>query len=246
MKNLTTLFTASLFVTAFIAQAQQIQTDRPNETESPTAITPGHLQIESGLSFEKQDDQKTFEVPQAVFRYGIFKNAEIRIESAFKTDQDQEEKHAGIAPLILGAKYHIANHKGIMPDLALLARVSIPWMADNAFKEPNYSPEIRMLAQHELSKLTHVGYNLGIKWTAETAHPEYIYTLSADHSLTKKIKLVAEAYGFAEPDHHAQNSADISVLYVFQKNMQFDIIAGSGIMHTPKHKFVEIGVSYKL
>ncbi|KRD57890.1 hypothetical protein ASE40_16170 [Flavobacterium sp. Root935] len=246
MKKIKKLLTAGLFCFTCIAEAQQIQTDRPNETESPAVITTRHIQIESGFSFEKEDDDKTFEVPNAVFRYGVFKNAEIRIESAFKIDHKEQEQHSGIEPLIVGAKYHITNHKGLIPDLALLARVSIPWLADNAFQEPKYSPEIRMLAQHELSKSSHLGYNMGVKWLAETAHPEYIYTLSADHALTKKIKLVAEAYGYAESHHHAQNTADIAVLYVLQKNMQLDIMAGSNIMHSPQQKFVEIGLSYKL
>ncbi|WP_029270021.1 transporter [Flavobacterium sp. KJJ] len=246
MKKITKLLTFILFCFAFTAKAQQIQTDRPNETESPTAIKVHHLQIESGFSYEKQDDEKTFEIPQAVFRYGLFKNAEIRIETAFKINEEQQEKHDGIDPIVIGAKYHLIDHKGLMPDLALLSRVSIPWMADNAFQDPKYSPEIRMLAQHELSKSSHVGYNMGIKWLAETAHPEYIYTLSADHALTKKIKLVAEAYGFTESHHHAQNSADIALLYVLKKNMQLDIMCGSGIMHSPKEKYVEIGLSYVL
>lgn len=233
---------------SYICSAQQIQTDRPNETENPGTITPHRLQVESGFSFEKEDDEKTFNVPEIVFRYGIFKNAEIRVETALKAlDQENTDKQFGIEPVKVGAKYHIVDHKGIaIPDLALLARVSIPWMADNAYKEEKYSPEIRLLAQNTLSKTWHLGYNLGIQWLPENLQPEYIYTLSADHSLSKKCKVFVEAYGFTEAHHHADNSADAGVLFVITQNLQLDFMAGTGIMHSPSKKFAEVGVSLRI
>lgn len=244
MKKFRKFILLSSLIISYTSSAQQIQTDRPNETEGPSTISAHHLQVETGFSFEKQDDEKTFEVPALVMRYGLFKNAEFRLESAFKIEDEQNSQ--GIQPLVVGFKYHVLDHKGILPDLALLGRVSIPWLADNAYQEENYSPEIRLLAQHSLSKTTHLGYNIGIEWLADTARPEYIYTLSVDHSLNKKIKLIAEAYGFTEPHHHAQNSADVAVLYLLKNNMQLDVIAGSGIMNSPQSKFIELGFSFKI
>lgn len=246
MKKIKKIITAGLFCFSCLVSAQQIQTDRPNETEGPNAVTPHHLQVESGFSFEKKDDEKTFEIPELVLRYGLFKHAEFRVESAFQITQNEEETQRGIAPVILGVKYHLVDHKGAIPDIGLLGRVSIPWLADNAYKEQKYSPEIRLLAQHELSKTSHLGYNLGVQWLPDALQPEYIYSISADHSVTKKIKLIAEAYGFSEPHHHAENSADVAVLYLINNNLQLDIIAGSGIMHSSSEKFVELGLSFKI
>ncbi|WP_394773081.1 transporter [Flavobacterium sp.] len=237
-----------IFGISYIGSAQQIQTDRPNETENPSTITPKRLQVESGFSFEKEDDEKTFNVPEIVFRYGIFKNAEIRVETALKTfDKENEDNKFGIEPVKIGAKYHILDHKGkAIPDVSLLARVSIPWMADNAYQEEKYSPEIRLLAQNTLSKTWRLGYNLGVKWLPENLQPEYIYTLSADHSLSKKFKVFVEAYGFTEAHHHADNSADAGVLFLVTQNLQLDLMAGTGIMHSPSKKFAEIGVSFRI
>lgn len=244
MKKFEKFILLSSLIITYTSSAQQIQTDRPNETEGPSTISAHHLQVESGFSFEQEDGEKTFEVPELVFRYGLFKNAEFRIESAFKIEE--EENLQGIQPLVVGVKYHVLDHKGILPDLALLGRVSLPWLADKAYQEENYSPELRLLAQHSLSKTTHLGYNMGIQWLADTARPEYIYTLSVDHSLNKKVKLIAEAYGFTESHHHAQNTADVAVLYLLKNNMQLDVIAGSGIMHSPQTKFIELGFSFKI
>ena len=231
----------------FMVSAQQIQTDRPNETESPNAVMKNHLQVENGFSFEKQEDEKTYEIPEIVMRYGIFKHAEIRIESALKINNDEEQHSFGIAPVTVGFKYHMLDHKGAsIPDLAILGRVSIPWMADKAFKEEYYSPEIRLLAQHELSKTTHLGYNTGVHYLPDTAQPEYIYSISADHSLTKKLKVFVETYGFAVSHRHAQNSADAGILFAVNKNLQFDFMAGTGIMHQYHNKFAELGLSFRI
>ncbi|TDP00260.1 transporter [Flavobacterium sp. 245] len=246
MKLLRKLIAASLFCISYSTSAQQIQTDRPNETESPNAISRHHLQVESGFTFEQDDHKKIFEVPEIVLRYGLVKNLEFRIESALKTEHEQNNDHYGIKPIVVGLKYHIADHKGAIPDIALLARTSIPWLADNAYQEPKYSPELRVLVQHELSKSSHLGYNAGVHWLPERSNPEYIYTISGDHSLTKKIKLVVEAYGFAEPDHHAKNTADAALLFLVNKNLQVDFIAGTGVMHAYSDKFAKIGLSFRI
>lgn len=230
-----------------IVLGQQIQTDRPTETESPNAVSKHSLQVESGFSFEKEEGQTTFDAPEVVLRYGLFKNAELRLESIFKIKQEENTKDQyGIEPVAVGVKYHLLDHKNAIPDIAILGRVTIPWLADNSYKEEKYSPEIRMLVQHELSKSAHLSYNLGMHWLPEALQPEYIYTLSADYSITKKVKLVGEAYGLAQPHHHAQNTADIAVLFVVNNNLQLDFITGSGIMHSFSDKFIEIGLSFRI
>jgi len=246
MKIISKFIVVCLLCVSYITSAQQIQTDRPNETEGPGTISKHHLQIESGLSIQQENNENTFEVPEIVLRYGFIKNLEFRIESDFKITKEENDTHYGIEPVFVGLKYHIIDHKKIIPDVALLGRVSIPWLAESAYKEEKYSPELRVLAQHEFSKTTHLGYNMGVQWLSDTSKPEYIYTLSADHSLTKKIKFTVETYGLAAPYHHAQNTADTAILFVVNNKLQLDIIAGTGVMHHYSDKFAKIGLSYRI
>lgn len=246
MKIISKFIAASLFCISYITSAQQIQTDRPNETEGPNTISKHHLQIESGFSFQQEDRENTFAVPEIVLRYGLVKNLEFRVESDLKIAKEDNENHYGFEPVVVGLKYHILDHKNAIPDIALLGRMSIPWLADKTYQEQNYSPELRILAQHSLSKSSHLGYNMGVHWLPDTAKSEYIYTLTADHSLTKKMKLIIETYGFAVSHHHAQNTADAALLFVVNNNLQLDIIAGTGIMHEYSDKFAEIGLSYRI
>lgn len=81
-------------------------------------------------------------------------------------------------------KYHVIDHKGLAPEIAVLGRLSIPCMAYNSLQEQNYSLEIRVLFQHELSKKTHVSYYVGIKWLAENnADVGLLYLISKNLQL---------------------------------------------------------------
>ena len=247
MRSFDQFLTVSLIAISGIVSAQQIQTDRPNETESPATVSKNSLQVESGFAFEKEEDEKSIEAPELVLRYGVFKNAEVRLESAFKiTHENNGTDQYGIKPVTVGAKYHFLDHKNAIPDAAILARVTVPWLADNTYQEQKYSPEIRLLAQNGLSKSSHLSYNLGVHWLPYNLQPEYIYTLSGDYSVTKKVKVLLETYGFAQPHHHAQNSADVAVLYLINNDLQLDFITGSGIMHSFSDKFIEVGLSFRI
>ncbi|WP_163397340.1 transporter [Flavobacterium fluviatile] len=227
-------------------KAQQIQTDRPNETESPSVVPAGRLQLESGLYYQKEEGTQTVESPQAVLRYGLFRNAELRFETALQFTKQDGQSQLGIQPSAVGIKYHLLDHKGMLPDLALLSRLYIPWIADKAYKEDHYSPELQLLAQHEISSKAHVGYNAGVQWVSENLQPEYIYTLSADHALTKKIKLVVEAYGTVISHHHAQNTADAALLFILSPDVQLDLTAGTSLMHAGSQKFAAAGFSIRI
>lgn len=246
MKLIHHIIVVILLSLPYVVLAQQIQTDRPTETESTTTVPAFHLQMENGFSYEKEGNKKSYELPEAALRYGLFKNAEIRVETAFKISNEDSENFYGIKPVTFGFKYHLVDHKGSIPDVALLGRVSIPWMADKSFEVQNYSPEIRALVQHELSQKTHLSYNLGIEWLAENSHPEYIYTLSADQAVSKKFKIFIETYGLVVTHQHAENNADAGLLYLLSKNVQLDLMAGTSLMHAHEKKFVEIGLSFKI
>ena len=56
----------------------QITTDRPDQTESPTTITLGNIQIESGIAIEKEQSNIN-----TLFRYGMFNGVELRLNTNY-------------------------------------------------------------------------------------------------------------------------------------------------------------------
>ena len=64
----------------------QINTDRPDQTESSLVLNEGHLQIETGISIEKKKSNIN-----SLFRLGIIDGVELRINSNYIMD-DQISK----------------------------------------------------------------------------------------------------------------------------------------------------------
>ena len=91
IKNTKALFIATLFAITFSLNAQEddstslgaLITDRPDATESPTAIPKGYLQVETGSffeSFEKSNIKtESFTFNTTLLRLGLLDNLELRI-----------------------------------------------------------------------------------------------------------------------------------------------------------------------
>ena len=80
-----TFFACSLlfFAPTTFLFAQNIITDRPDQTESAVTLEKGRLQIESGILNQIQGDGndklKSLIIPTNLFRYGISKKVELRL-----------------------------------------------------------------------------------------------------------------------------------------------------------------------
>ena len=97
----------------FVAIAQTIVTDRPDQTESSLTVPQGSLQIESGVLYGTAKDgfnsEELLLAPTVLWRYGISKGIELRLltEFASVTDKLTDDKFSGINDLQLGTKIQI-------------------------------------------------------------------------------------------------------------------------------------------
>ena len=110
------VFRKSLFLLFFISasiNAQELVTDRPDQTESSSTIPKKSLQIESGIlfGFSEIDDISLREIlaPTTLFRYGITDGIEIRVVNQFISIKNKEtdKELTGIGDLELGAKFQL-------------------------------------------------------------------------------------------------------------------------------------------
>ena len=73
--------------------AQQIITDRPDQTEASSTVSKGSLQIESGilLGFNESNSEIERQIlaPTTLFRYGLTKGIEIRVLNQFESVKNQ-------------------------------------------------------------------------------------------------------------------------------------------------------------
>ena len=232
----------------FFAQNQEpIQADRPDQTETPSIVPKGMLQIETGFTFQKNDNvSKTNSLPTVLWKYGINENFEIRLITEFFSEKINTEAQDGLGPIYVGFKVKLAEEKGIVPKTSFIAHISLPKSGSSKYKTDFYGPEFRFVMQHTLSEKFSLSYNLGSEWDGFSAEPTFIYTLTTGYSITKKMGSYIELFGFAPQNNISNHSMDGGITYLINNNFMLDLSSGIGISaNAPKH-YIAFGFSFRI
>ncbi len=72
----------------FAQELEPIQTDRPDQTETPALTPKGMFQVETGFSVQKNDENsQTNLLPSTLWKYGVNENFELRFFYGYLLDQ---------------------------------------------------------------------------------------------------------------------------------------------------------------
>lgn len=241
----------------FLTSRAQIETDRPDFTESPNVVPKGSIQFETGVIFEQDLLSSTCRVIQrnitlstGLLRYGIGKRTELRFN--YSLDQSTTlikdgpcpmidlilpEDEFGFSPFFLGVKQNIMSTD----------RVSIGVLAHAYFPtEKNFTPEVLVPVGLSITDKFGVAFQLGGVWNDEV-DARYGYTLALGYAVTSKLGVYIEPYGYF---HNSDNANLNSLLinggftYAPTDNMMFDLTTGKGISDNAADFFVGCGFSY--
>lgn len=241
------ILTAVFVFAFFFSFAQEpIQTDRPDQTESP-AITPkAYIQMEHGFMYEQADkhhSSATF--PSLLTKLGLSPRLELRLITELVSETSFSKTETGLTPVTIGFKTALCEEKGLLPKTSFIGHLTLPTFASKKFKAVYYAPAFRFTMQHTLSDKINLGYNLGAEWDGETPEPSFIYTLTTGFSLGKKTGAYVEVYGFAPQHDKADHRLDGGFTYLLNKDFQFDLSGGVGLTENAPDYYGAVGVSYR-
>lgn len=244
------LSTIIIFLMVFnLCNAQElpsIQTDRPDQTECPFITPKNYFQFENGFSFEKKNDNvNEIVMPTILTRFGINDHFEIRLVTEYIINKNYSEKISGVNPVLIGFKTRLFEEKGVIPLTSFIGHIGIPKLASSNYKATYFAPEFRFTMQHTISKKQSLSYNLGAEWNGETAEPTFVYTLTTGYSLTEKIGIYFELYGFVPKIEKPDHRFDAGVTYLINSNHQLDVSSGFGLSNTSPKYFVSLGYSFR-
>lgn len=260
MKKIVTLITLILSAHV-VAQTtdrneEPLITDRPDVTESPFTVGKGNFQIESGASFIN-NSQNGLDITETVFntsllRYGLSNNFELRLGWDYininsKRDNLELFDATGFNPLLIGAKIDVTNENGWVPQIGLLTHLRLPFTAASEFKPEETGIEMIFAFNHTLNEKSGIGYNLGAR-VGDDRSLEYIYSISYGRSLTEKIGVYGELYGFFPESNKAGHLWDAGITYLVNNNLQLDATIGTGFQgtNTDQNLLVSFGFSYRI
>jgi len=232
------------------AQSQElpaIQTDRPDQTETPAVVPKGLVQVELGFALERADPSSaSAALPAFLLRYGVNGRFELRLETEFISGKSGERRFSGLVPCEFGAKVRLAEEDGVIPVTSLIGHLSFPPVGSEEFRTSYYAPSFRFAMQHTLSDAFSLGYNAGAEWDGESAEPTFLYTLSTGISLTETLGCYVELYGFAPQKRSAVHNFDGGLTWLLRPNVLLDVSAGAGLTPDASDFFVAVGVSFRL
>ncbi|RZJ31532.1 MAG: transporter [Flavobacterium sp.] len=254
MKNLPKIVFAAFFFFSAGVSAQEeeviiapIETDRPDQTESPSIVPKGMFQMETGFEYEQaRADEKAIVSPTTLLKYGINENFELRLITEYSTYEIADEKISGLNPIKIGVKIKMLDEKGIIPKTSFIGHLLIPDLASSDFKADYYAAEFRFTMQHSLSDKLKLGYNLGAEWDGFTPEPTFIYALTGGYSFTDKFGGYVELYGFAPQNEKADHRFDGGFTYLVSNNFMIDASGGFGITENAPDYFISAGFSFRI
>ena len=255
MKKLKHLFQVLFLFPVFAAaQNEEMETDRPSESFTPTIVSKKHLQAEVGFRKEHDTDEgrrsNDYLYPSALLKYGVSKKLELRMLIEEEADYDYApEKHktaAGLEPVKIGVKYNLFDEKGAIPKTSVIVRADIPKLASPDFKGDFVAPLFRLAMENSLTKKLSLVYNIGEEWEEDNVHGELFYSISPQLEITDKFKAFAEVFGDLSKQQTAKNTFDAGLLYQVTPNLQFDIFGGVALSANAPDNFIEAGISFRL
>ncbi|MBW3522882.1 transporter [Chryseobacterium sp. NKUCC03_KSP] len=249
----------SIFAPVPRDQMREMETDRPDVTESPYTVDAGHFQYETDLVRlinEKSDLVKTSTllINQANLKIGITGNTAIQIGWQTYGRQKQTEfnsgsaiKTNGIGDVTLRIKQNLIGNDSGKFALAILPYVKFP--TSKYDQESRFEGGLIVPMSYKLPGEWKLGLQVEIDRLKDldqpAMHTEFFQTLTVSHPLSKGIDGIAETYyTYDFKAHQFSNYINAAIQIELLKDFKLDAGMNYGIQNTAAKQYF-IGASYR-
>ena len=249
----------SLFNPVPKTQMREMETDRPDVTESPFTIDAGHIQYEADLfrlETEKGElsKQNTMLFNQGNLKIGLAKNTSIQF--GFQTYVTEKEtdlqtgevsRGHGIGDVNIRIKQNILGNDGGKFALAVLPYIKFPtarYTDDSKYEGGIIVPMLLRLPGE---------WNLGSQVEADrledaeesAMHTELLQSLTISHDIVKHLEGIAETYyRYDFKKHHWSNFLNASAQVEVSKNFKLDAGLNYGLQSDAEKNYF-VGTSFR-
>jgi len=114
-----------------VAQEEgRMETDRPDQTESPYLTKKKYIQAEVGFNYEKNGDLHSLVHPTVLWKYGACKRFEFRLITELVSVETPllipagNEIETGLLPIKIGGKIFLWEEKGLLPKTSFIFHIA--------------------------------------------------------------------------------------------------------------------------
>jgi hypothetical protein len=241
---------ALLFFTILIKEtpAQELTTDRPDQSESAVTVHRGALQIETGFAYENliEDnvEETNYSIAGTLFRYGIFENIELRFGTAYMITKPQNSL-SGLGDFLTGTKINILREGFQLIDFGILAHALLP-LGSSAFNPDKVEPEVIAAFSKSVSDNFSASFNFGGSWNSEIDETFLIYSSAIGFNANDNLSAFIEAFGNVFSSYTPIHNFDGGITYLLSEDFQLDVSAGKGITGADSFWFFACGFSIRI
>ena len=221
-------------------QAGRMETDRPDQTESPFITKRGYIQNETGFNKNNISNEKEYFLPTHLIKYGLHKNLELRytfmINSKNKITKYNSET--------LGMKLLLTEGKGIIPKTSIIAHYHIGDLKRDLTdlnRMPHSIADFVFTSQNEITKNISVGYNYGVEFHTNGKH-EGIFRVAPGMNIGERFYSYVEIFGRFPLKKYNDTWIDGGLAYYINDNVKIDFSAGTSI-NLNNNYYLAIGLS---
>ena len=235
---------------------EDLETDRPDITESSSVVGAGLWQLETGVLFQSdRTDPVTAHdtsAPNVLMRIGLGSRLELRIGGEGFLAESLSTPGSGMATgasdLELGLKYKFVDQSRAGVDFSVIPIISIPTGSD-PFTTGGYDPTVKFVLQRDLPRGFGIGGNLIVASITEDNHRFTQTSVSASlgHDLGAGWGGFWELYGASALSRDGGRAwlFDTGVTHTIGKNLQIDVSVGRGLTTDAPDWFLGAGFAIR-
>lgn len=230
---------------------EPLSIDRPDISNLPTTVHPGHFQFEIGTEWARGPQSKEFYQPNMVFRTGLSKKAELRIGfNQLFLDSLNTGSGDNVLFLSIGGKYRFVEEDGARPSIAIQPEFALPF-GDGAqlhHDYPNYSLadySVVLLFNNTVHKQIFINYNAGFFWSRK-GRVDYLLSASTSFLHTHRLGYYLEPYVLVEEEKSFPVSFNAGLMYLLYPRIQVDAYFGNRGIESERFWFGGFGLGFRI
>jgi hypothetical protein len=240
----------------FSGLKEPISPDRPDFTNGPTLVAPGHLQVETGYTYARQGEADAQTLGEVLLRYAFddLWEARLGLNSYQWTDPGRGERRiSGLQDPLVEVKIRLnepeAEHRphGV-PALGLLLSTTLP-VGARALTAGVWQPRAALALHWDLPAGWSLESNLGGARLADGGErfTQTFASVSAGFTLDERWGGFLEGYAFSRESAAgtATHYADAGLSYQVSNDLALDVRVGAGLDRPRPNWLTGLGASVR-
>ncbi len=225
---------------------ENLSIDRPDVSNLPVTVRPGHYQIELGFEWDKNNDADELYLPIIMLRTGIGKKTELRLGLTYsRLDSVFKDPFDHVSAASLAIKHRIAEEKGWSPSIALQPEINVLFTNGTGVTRQDFTYDIVFLFNNTFHKQVFLNYNAGFYWINE-AEKRILLSASLSFLHTHRLGYFVEGYSLRTINENENYSFDIGLTYLIAPRFQVDMYGGKRWAATSNYLFWGAGLGIRI